>query len=85
MLMENLNGDPLSGADIRRRTKLFSGTLYPILLRFEDAGLLSSKWEGGDPRRLGRPRKRLYRVTGEGIRAANAAFNSFRPGDWVQA
>lgn len=56
----------LSGADLMRETKLPSGTLYPILLRFEQAGLLESEWEVGDPHELGRPRRRLYRVTPSG-------------------
>lgn len=85
VLMEDLR-EPLSGADIRRRTQLFSGTLYPIMLRFEDAGIVSSRWEDGDPHQLGRPRKRLYRITGEGAKIANDAFKSLRlpQGDWVR-
>ncbi len=73
--MENPRKE-LSGADIRRQTQLFSGTLYPILLRFEDAGLVTSTWEEGNPSKLGRPRKRLYRISGEGVKAANEAFSS---------
>lgn len=56
----------LSGAEISRSTKLASGTLYPLLLRLEKAGWLSSHWEVGDPATLGRPRRRFYRLTGEG-------------------
>ena len=55
-----------SGADIARNTKLASGTLYPILIRLESAGWVDSKWEVGDPSNMGRPRKRFYRITGEG-------------------
>lgn len=66
--------DKLSGADIRRATKLWSGTLYPILIRFEDAGLLTSEWEEIDPSEAERPRRRLYKITGHGIRVANEAF-----------
>lgn len=62
-----------SGAEIGKRTKLASGTLYPILLRLEEAGLLSSEWEVEDPQTLGRPRRRFYRVTGEGVRYAKVA------------
>jgi DNA-binding PadR family transcriptional regulator len=43
------------------------GTLYKALSRMEKAGLLESRWE--DPYRAadeGRPRRRLYRVTGAG-------------------
>lgn len=86
VLLENPR-DALSGADIRRKTQLFSGTLYPILLRFEDAGVLSSSWEEGDSRQLGRPRKRLYRITGHGMKIANDAFNKLGliRGNWVPA
>lgn len=43
------------------------GTLYKALGRLESAGLLSSRWE--DPAPEGRPRRRLYTVTGAGERA----------------
>jgi len=55
--------EELSGAEIAKRTKQQSGTLYPILMRLERAGWLESRWEEGDPREMGRPRRRLYRVT----------------------
>lgn len=66
--------DEISGAEIARSTKLASGTLYPILFRLEEAGWVESRWETEDPHELGRPRRRLYRVTGVGMRAARAAF-----------
>jgi DNA-binding PadR family transcriptional regulator len=65
--------DELSGADISRATKLASGTLYPILFRLERAGWLESRWEDNDPKALGRPRRRLYRVTELGAQSARAA------------
>jgi DNA-binding PadR family transcriptional regulator len=43
------------------------GTLYKALSRMETAGLLESHWE--DPQKAadeGRPRRRLYRITGAG-------------------
>jgi len=66
--------DDVSGADIARSTGLASGTLYPILLRLEDAGWVESRWETEDPSELGRPRRRLYRITGVGARRARSAF-----------
>ena len=66
--------EELSGAEISRTAKLASGTLYPILFRLEEAGWLESHWELDDPRKLGRPRRRLYKVTGIGARNARAAF-----------
>jgi PadR family transcriptional regulator PadR len=45
------------------------GTLYKALGRLEDRGLLVSRWE--DPESAeGRPRRRLYELTGDGARIA---------------
>ena len=68
--------DKLSGAEIARETKLLTGTLYPILARLEDAGWLRSEWETGDPSELGRPRRRLYQITGLGVRKSNVAIRA---------
>jgi PadR family transcriptional regulator, regulatory protein PadR len=70
----NSNLPELSGADIRQVTKLASGSLYPILLRLEDAGWLESRWEVAEPVDLGRPRRRLYHCTGLGARKAQSAL-----------
>jgi len=64
----------LSGAEIAKRSNLQSGTLYPILARLERAGWLESQWEIGDPCQLGRPRRRLYQLTGLGEKNALAAY-----------
>ena len=46
------------------------GTLYKALGRMAAAGLLESRWEEPDLALAeGRPRRRLYRVTGVGERA----------------
>jgi PadR family transcriptional regulator PadR len=66
--------DEISGAEIARSTKLASGTLYPILLRLEEAGWVESRWETEAPQELGRPRRRFYQVTGVGLRKARSAF-----------
>jgi hypothetical protein len=60
----------LAGADLIVGAKVPSGTLYPILLRFEDAGWLKSRWETGDPCLKGRPLRKLYRITGAGLAKA---------------
>jgi PadR family transcriptional regulator, regulatory protein PadR len=70
----------LAGADVQKRGHLSSGTLYPILLRLESAGWLVSRWERVDPAAVGRPRRRLYRVTPTGLRATNEVFASFSRG-----
>jgi DNA-binding MarR family transcriptional regulator len=64
----------VSGAEIAVVTKLASGTLYPILLRLENAQWVESHWETKDPRDLGRPRRRLYQITALGQRKAIAAL-----------
>jgi PadR family transcriptional regulator, regulatory protein PadR len=58
-----------SGAEIAKQTGLLSGSLYPILIRYEQGGWLKSRWEKDEPSVLGRPRRRLYRITGAGVSA----------------
>ena len=66
--------DGLAGSDIWKETKILSGTLYPILMRLEKARWLESWWEEIDPGEAGRPRKRLYRLTGLGYNSARDAL-----------
>ncbi len=72
--------DPLSGADLQKRCAIASGTLYPILLRLESAGWFVSRWESIDPSSAGRPRRRLYRLTPNGLTRASEVFASFGRG-----
>ena len=47
------------------------GTLYKALARLVEGGLLDDEWEDPDiALREGRPRRRLYRITGAGQRRA---------------
>jgi DNA-binding PadR family transcriptional regulator len=57
-----------------------SGTLYPILKRLEDEGLVSGRWEGELDE--GGRRRRYYRLTGEGVIAAREALELKR---WTSA
>jgi PadR family transcriptional regulator len=72
--------EPLSGADVQKRSAIASGTLYPILLRLESAGWFVSRWESIDPSSAGRPRRRLYRLTPNGLTRASEVFASFGRG-----
>jgi PadR family transcriptional regulator, regulatory protein PadR len=45
------------------------GTLYKALSRLEEFGLLTSRWEDAAAAE-GRPRRRLYELTGRGARVA---------------
>ena len=49
------------------------GTLYKALGRLEGLGLLSSRWEDAAAAE-GRPRRRLYELTGQGARVAQQAL-----------
>ncbi|MCZ7588518.1 MAG: PadR family transcriptional regulator [Gaiella sp.] len=53
----------------RSRTLTAHGTLYKALARLAEQGLLENEWEDPDTAlREGRPRRRLYRLTGAGAR-----------------
>lgn len=63
--------EPRYGYDLMKAAHLASGTLYPMLARLQRDGLLVSEWE--QPRtgdQDGRPPRKYYRLTGEGIRVA---------------
>jgi DNA-binding PadR family transcriptional regulator len=49
------------------------GTLYKALGRLEEFGLVTSRWEDAAAAE-GRPRRRLYELTGQGARAAERAL-----------
>ena len=55
------------GFDIMERTGLPSGTVYPMLRRFEHTGLVSSGWETPEEAFADRrPQRRNYQLTDEG-------------------
>lgn len=62
------------GYGIARDTGLKSGTLYPVLIRLADRGLVEACWEAEQP--TGRPRRHLYRLTSDGLATATAALAS---------
>lgn len=58
------------GLELIEATGLRSGSLYPALANLEDNGWVTSTWEQENPSDLGRPRRRLYRLTPDGLAAA---------------
>ena len=60
------------GYEIAKDTALKSGSLYPILIRLADRGLVEARWEEEQP--AGRPRRHLYRLTAGGLATARAAL-----------
>jgi PadR family transcriptional regulator PadR len=59
------------GYALAKQTGLKSGTLYPILIRLADRGLVEACWQ--DEPEPGRPRRHLYRLTAAGLASATAA------------
>ena len=62
---------PRYGLELMRLTGQPSGTLYPSLAKFEQAGWLVGGKEDVDPSKEGRPARRFYRLSGAGARAAH--------------
>jgi PadR family transcriptional regulator PadR len=66
-LLQALAGDPSRwryGYDLCLELGLKSGSLYPILVRLADRGLLESSWDSAE---AGKPPRHLYRLTSEGV------------------
>jgi PadR family transcriptional regulator, regulatory protein PadR len=52
------------GYELAQQVGLKAGSMYPILMRLADRGLLETTWETDAP--PGRPPRHLYRLTGPG-------------------
>jgi PadR family transcriptional regulator, regulatory protein PadR len=52
------------GYELCQQLGLKAGSMYPILMRLADRGLLETTWEADPP--TGRPPRHLYRLTGPG-------------------
>ena len=66
------------GLEISEETGLLPGTAYPILLRLEQAGWVTSRWEDIDPHAEKRPPRRYYTLTANGAVQAGIAVDSAR-------
>ena len=53
------------GLEISKETGLKSGSLYPILMRLAERGLLQSCWL--EPEKQGRPPRHGYKITKSGL------------------
>jgi PadR family transcriptional regulator PadR len=74
------------GYDLSRVTGLKSGTLYPMLARLAERGLLDTAWEKAAP--LGRPPRHLYRLSAAGaelVRSLSPEFVTRPGGGWAVA
>lgn len=65
------------GYDLSRETGLKSGTLYPLLIRLADQGVLESEWRPSlTP---GRPPRHAYRLTRKGAALAKMQVAEVAP------
>ncbi len=87
MILSILEREESHGFDIVKRLdlagegalKLKEGTIYPVLYRLEEAGLLKAKWEENDSGRRG-PRRKIYSLTNKGrkqLAAGRTEWNAF--------
>jgi DNA-binding PadR family transcriptional regulator len=65
------------GYELCRELDIKPGSLYPILVRLADRGLLETAWETDAP--AGRPPRHLYRLTGSGRALATELAAAPRP------
>ncbi len=70
--------EDIYGLEVVRSANLASGTVYPVLARLERAGWLTSEWERVDPAVVGRPRRRVYRLTTLGAAEAGAVLAEYQ-------
>jgi len=61
------------GYELSKDTGLKSGTLYPILMRLSDRGLLESKWQ--EASEAGRPPRHMYKLTASGVAVARVELD----------
>ena len=70
-------GEAFCGSELIDRAGVSPGVVYPFLVRWEEEGLLSARWEQQDASDLGRPRKRFYKLTAKGKATAREALRPF--------
>jgi PadR family transcriptional regulator, regulatory protein PadR len=63
-VLRDLPSEWRHGYALAKQTGLKSGTLYPILIRLADRGLVEACWQ--DEPQPGRPRRHMYRLTVDG-------------------
>jgi PadR family transcriptional regulator, regulatory protein PadR len=79
LVLRALLEDPsreMYGLEICEAAGLPSGTIHPMLARFERLEWLESRWEDVDPHEAGRPPRRYYRLSPDGAQRARNALTT---------
>lgn len=79
LVMRAISEGHRHGADIMAETGQGGGTVYKVLRRLEQRGLVHGEWEdAGIAERERRPRRRYYRLTGAGRLELGEAMERYR-------
>jgi PadR family transcriptional regulator PadR len=73
--------DDLHGFALAKAAGRPTGSVYVILSRLEEAGMVNSYWESTNEENEGRPRRRFYRLNPDGLGAARTilAERNYQP------
>lgn len=77
LVLRTLLAEPtreMYGLQICSAAVLPSGTIHPILARWQRLGWLESRWEDIKPEDEGRPRRRYYKLSEDGAERARIAL-----------
>jgi PadR family transcriptional regulator, regulatory protein PadR len=67
------------GLEIAGAAGIGSATIYAALTRMERAGWVEASWEVETPNELGRPQRRLYKLTATGAEIGRDALANYQP------
>ena len=70
LLQAHQDGRDVHGWEVKKATRRSGPTVYGVIDRLEDAVLIEGHWEQQDSLDKG-PRRRYYRLTGDGVAAAS--------------
>lgn len=85
-LLATLSAEPRAwrhGYELSTLTGLKSGTLYPLLIRLNDQGLLNSEWRPVE--HPGRPPRHMYQLTLSGLALARSQAAQSAPAPLIGA
>lgn len=68
------------GYDLTRETGIQAGTLYPLLARLHDRGLLEAEWK--EAQSPGRPPRHVYRLSAAGVALATSLGRQPKAATW---